>query len=57
MKSATQLGFVFWMTLQVAQLMRAMSELAFITVFALASFLEWTTQFRFVAVDIVMKFR
>lgn len=48
-KCATQLGLVFGMTLQVAQLVHAMSELAFITVLAFASFLKWTTQFRLVA--------
>jgi hypothetical protein len=37
------------MALQVTQLMHAMSELTFITIFAFASFLEWTAQFRLVA--------
>jgi hypothetical protein len=48
-KCAAQFRLVFWMALQVTQLMHAMSELTFITVFAFASFLEWTTKFRLVA--------
>lgn len=49
-ESATQFRFIFGMTLQIAQLMHAMSKLTFITIFAFASFLEWTTQLRLVAV-------
>lgn len=48
-KCAAKFCLVFRMTLQVAQFMHAMSELTLITVFAFASFLEWTTQFRLVA--------
>lgn len=47
-ESSAQLRLVFWMTLQITQLMHTMSELTFITVFAFASFLEWTTEFCFV---------
>jgi hypothetical protein len=50
MESATQFRLVFGMTLQIAQLMSTMSKLTFITIFAFASFLEWTTQFRLVSV-------
>lgn len=49
MKCAAQLRLVFRVALQVTQLMHAMSELTFITIFAFASFLEWTTQLRLVA--------
>lgn len=51
-KCAAQLGFVLRVTLQIAQLVNAMCELALVSVFALASFLEGTTQFRLVAVDV-----
>jgi hypothetical protein len=48
---AAQLGLVLRVTLQVAQLVSAMGELTLITVFAFASFLEWTTQLGLVAVE------
>jgi uncharacterized membrane protein len=50
-KCAAQFCLVFGVALQVAQFVHAMSELTLITVFALASFFEWTTQFRLVAVE------
>lgn len=49
-KCATQFRLVFRVALQVAQLMHTVCELTFITVFAFASFFEWTAQFRLVAV-------
>jgi hypothetical protein len=54
-ESATQLGLILWMALQVTQLVHAMSELAFITILAFASFFKGTTQFRLVAIDHIQK--
>jgi hypothetical protein len=56
MESATQFRLIFGMTLQIAQLMSTMSKLTFITIFAFASFLEWTTQFRLVAIVIIVSY-
>lgn len=49
MKCATQLGLVLRVALQVAQLVKAVRKLTFVSVFAFASFLVGTTQFRLVA--------
>jgi hypothetical protein len=51
MKCTAQFGLILGVTLQVAQLVSAMSELALITVFAFTSFLKWTTQLGLVAVN------
>lgn len=48
---ATEFGFVFGMTLQVAQFLDAVSKLTFISVFTFASFLKWSAQFGLVSVS------
>lgn len=44
-----QFGLVFWMTLQVAKLVHAVSKLTFLTVFTFAGFFEWATEFGLVS--------
>lgn len=46
---AAQLGLVLWMTLEVAQFLHAVRELALITVLTLTRFLEWSAQLGFVS--------
>lgn len=48
---ATVLGLVFWMALNGAQFIFTVRKLTFLTVFAFAGFLEWTTQFCLVATE------
>lgn len=48
-KSATQFGLVLRVALQVAQFVKAVRKLAFVSVFAFASFFVGTAQFRLVA--------
>jgi hypothetical protein len=48
-EGAAQLGFVFGMALQVAQLVVTMRKLAFVAVFTFAGFLEGAAQFSFIS--------
>lgn len=51
MESATELGLVFGMTLQIAQLLDAVSKLTFVSVFTFTSFFKWSAQFGLVSVN------
>lgn len=44
-----QLGLVLWMTLEIAQFLHAVRELALVAVLTLTRFLEWSAQLGFVS--------
>jgi len=54
--SATEFGFVLGMASQIAEFMHAMSELTFVTIFAMSIFFERPAQFSFVPtrIDVVI---
>jgi hypothetical protein len=54
---ATQVGLVLGMSRHNPQLLIAVSELTFVSVFASAVLLEWTTHFSFVTVGILDRAR